>query len=47
VLILLAYEHACGERGCQHIDKELVAQDVQLLDFLALNIGVAGDAVPE
>lgn len=47
VLILLAHEHARGEGGRQHVDEELVAQNVQLLHFLALNVDIAGDAVPE
>jgi len=44
--VLLAHEHARGEGGRQHVDEQLVAQDVQLLHLLALHVGVAGDAVP-
>ncbi|EZA62392.1 hypothetical protein X777_03427 [Ooceraea biroi] len=47
VLVLLAHEDARGERGCQHVDEELVAQDIKLLHFLALHVGIAGDPVPE
>lgn len=47
VLVLLAHEHTRGEGRRQHVDEELVAQNVQLLNFLALNVDIAGDTVPE
>lgn len=46
LLVLLRHQHAGGEGGFDHVDDQVVGQDVQLLHLVARHVGAAGNAVP-
>lgn len=47
LLILLRYQHTGGEGRLDHVDHQVIGQDVQLLHLVARHVGAAGDAVTE
>lgn len=47
LLVLLRYQHTGGEGRLDHVDHQVVGQDVQLLHLVARHVGAAGDAVTE
>lgn len=46
-LVLLGYQHAGGEGRLDHVDDEVVGQDVQLLHLVPGHVGAACDAITE
>lgn len=47
LLVLLRHQHTGGEGRLDHVDHQVVGQDVQLLHLVASDVGAAGDAVTE
>lgn len=45
LLILLRHQHAGGERGLQHVDDQVVGQDVQFLHLVPCHVGASSDAI--
>lgn len=46
-LVLLRHQHAGRERRLDHVDDQVVGQDVQLLHLVAGHVGAAVDAVTD
>lgn len=47
LLVLLGHQHAGGERRLDHVDDQVVGQNIQLLHLVARHIGAACDAVTD
>lgn len=47
LLILLRHQHTGSEGRLDHVDHQVVGQDVQLLHLVARHVGAAGNAVAE
>lgn len=46
-VVLFRHQDAGGERGLDHVDDQIIGQNVQLLHLVPRHIGAARDAVPD
>lgn len=47
LLVLLRHQHTGGEGRLEHVDHQVIGQDVQLLHLVASDVSTAGDAVTD
>lgn len=45
--VLFRHQHAGGERRLDHVDDQIIGQNVQLLHLVACHVGAASDAVTD
>ena len=45
LLIFLRHEHTGGEGGLDHVDDQVIGQDVQLLHLVPRHIGASSDPI--
>lgn len=45
MVVLLRHQHTRGERGLDHVDDQVVGQDIQLLHLISRHIGAPCNAI--